>query len=96
MLALLLFTAVLLVSVIVAVWPDTEPAQEASGAEPDRPGPDSAAQPPTTLEGAMAAQLLHGEITVQRYRHTLELLAARDDEEYPLAAPEKGDFSAGP
>lgn len=58
-------------------------------------GADQAMPVPTTLEGALTAQLVRGDISRERYRQALEMLAARDDQTHPLSLPDKGDFSAG-
>lgn len=96
MLALMVFAMAVLAAAAFAVWPSFTTADKAAGETRDAVAGDVAtAQKPTTLEGAVAAQLLHGEISPQQYRAALELLAARDDQAHPLSVPEKGDSSTG-
>lgn len=42
---------------------------------------------PTTLEGALVAQLISGEISHLQYHNAQARLAARDDERNPMSAP---------
>lgn len=93
MLALILFTMALLAAAGFAAWPAFKSAEKATGAGVT--GTGAAERKPTTLEGAVTAQLLHGEINPQQYRAALERLAARDDRAHPLSVPGPGDSNAG-
>lgn len=95
MVALVLCTVAVLAAAVFAVWPVSESAGEATGAGSATAAAAAVAQKPTTLEGAVTAQLLKGEINPQQYRVTLERLAARDEQTHPLSVPERGDSSAG-
>ncbi|WIM92863.1 hypothetical protein ACTOB_004821 [Actinoplanes oblitus] len=90
---LVLFTMALLFTAVFAAWPAVTavPSKDAT-ASPDL---EDRLVRATTLEGALAAQLVRGEINRGQYQHALERLAARDDEEHPLSVPEKGDSSTG-
>ncbi|WP_122977432.1 hypothetical protein [Actinoplanes teichomyceticus] len=87
MLFLTVFMLMMVVVGILAMWPVCESAKASDGEANGDAGSDDAAQQPTTLEGALTAQLLRGEINRRQYRHELERLAARDDEAHPLTAP---------
>ncbi|MFI1991493.1 hypothetical protein [Actinoplanes sp. NPDC020271] len=92
---LTLFTVALLAAAGFAAWPAFKEAEKATAAAGQDPGAGAATRSPTTLEGAMTAQLLDGEIKPEQYRHALERLAARDDREHPLSLPENHDPGAG-
>ncbi|GIF42813.1 hypothetical protein Axi01nite_71240 [Actinoplanes xinjiangensis] len=84
-LALIIITLLLLVAATAVLLPMPDAAAEDEvGAEDDAVGRDSA---PTTLEGALTAQLLRGEINQRQYGRALGRLAARDDERNPMAVP---------
>ncbi|GIE31088.1 hypothetical protein Ait01nite_041330 [Actinoplanes italicus] len=74
MLVLLIVLGMVLLVACAALWPDRE--------EPAAPL-DIAA----SLEGALASQLLAGEINPGQYQRALARLAARDNERHPLSAP---------
>lgn len=94
MLFLVLFTTTVLAIVAVVVWPAFRSTEKAETVTPGAGGAGGAAPlVPTTLEGALAGQLLRGDINRRQYQSGLERLAARDDQEHPLSVPEKGDFS---
>ncbi|GGN97500.1 hypothetical protein GCM10010112_89840 [Actinoplanes lobatus] len=88
--------AVLIILVIVvtvalvlasAFWPEPEQEQEPAGTET---GPAAVPEPPagpTTLEGALVAQLISGEISARQYRRAVAKLAARDDQRQPVRPP---------
>ncbi|MBB3101468.1 hypothetical protein FHR83_009197 [Actinoplanes campanulatus] len=79
--ALALFIAILILLLPredTETTPDGERKAEAAG---------DGVVAPTTLEGALVAQLVHGEITRTQYHAALAGLAARDDERNPLSAP---------
>jgi hypothetical protein len=80
-LVLLIVLGMVLLLACAALWPDREEPDTASPARAERP--DIA----TSLEGALASQLLAGEINSQQYRRELARLAARDDERHPLSFP---------
>ncbi|BCJ48310.1 hypothetical protein GCM10010168_77640 [Actinoplanes ianthinogenes] len=93
MLFLVLFTMAVLFAVALARWPALGgPKLTNSAASPPAGDPPTRA---TTLEGALTAQLVRGEINRAQYQRALERLAAREAEKHPLSAPEKGDPSAG-
>ncbi|GAA4607225.1 putative membrane protein [Actinoplanes octamycinicus] len=93
MLYLVLFTLILLTTAVFAAWPAFHAATP-GGATTSVDGDRSPARA-TTLEGALTAQLVRGEINREQYQRALERLAARDEAEHPLSVPEKGDSSAG-
>jgi hypothetical protein len=61
------------------------PGKPAEARQPDRP--EKAAEP-MSLEGALTAQLIAGKISQVEYRRAVERLAVRDEETYPLVAPD--------
>jgi hypothetical protein len=83
-LVLLIVLGMVLLVACAALWPDQEKptAAEPAGAEPAAP-----LDVATSLEGALASQLLAGEITPTQYQRALARLAARDDERHPLSLP---------
>jgi len=91
MLFLTLFIVVVIAVVGFAVWPalaDTSgepPGTRASAAAADLAGRGEAK--PESLEGVLVVQLMAGEITRSQYLHSIEGLAARDDDRHPLAVP---------
>ncbi|BCY09440.1 hypothetical protein [Actinoplanes sp. L3-i22] len=92
---LVLFIVVLLAIAAFAALPALRPAK-APGGTVSGDAPKGGVTPqPTTLEGALARQLMHGEVNRSQYRNALERLAARDDKEHPMSVPDRGDFSAG-
>ncbi|MEV6633298.1 hypothetical protein AB0M54_21380 [Actinoplanes sp. NPDC051470] len=42
---------------------------------------------PGSLEGVLAAQLAHGEITRGQYRRAMSQIAAREEERRPMSVP---------
>ncbi|MBO3744179.1 hypothetical protein [Actinoplanes flavus] len=87
--------AVLIILVIVvtvalvlasAFWPEPEQDQEPAKSETGAAVPEPPAGP-TTLEGALVAQLISGEISARQYRRAVAKLAARDDQRQPVRPP---------
>jgi hypothetical protein len=88
-LALIIITLLLLVAATAFLWPMPDAiANDEVGAKADA-GTDAVGRDPvpTTLEGALTAQLLRGEINQRQYGRALGRLAARDDERNPMAVP---------
>ncbi|MEV0895409.1 hypothetical protein [Actinoplanes sp. NPDC049802] len=77
--------AALFIAVLILLFPRDE-TDEAQAAE-QKTEPGDAAPAATTLEGALVAQLVHGEINRTQYQAALARLAARDDERNPLSVP---------
>jgi hypothetical protein len=88
---LVLFTLVMIVVLGLATWPAFDAADKPQPAASGDAGAAHVEREPTTLEGALTAQLMRGEISSRHYRSVLARLAARDDAEHPLAVPDKGD-----
>ncbi|MEU4428753.1 hypothetical protein AB0F81_49775 [Actinoplanes sp. NPDC024001] len=88
MLFLLFMMAAMLILAIVLLCSQPDDATGAGGdgkAGTDKPDDGKAA--PTTLEGALVAQLISGEITQAQYRIAVARLAKRDDERNPMTVP---------
>jgi hypothetical protein len=88
-LVLLIVLGMTLLVACAALWPGhQEPAgAETTGAEPAGAEPTAPLDVATSLEGALASQLLAGEINPRQYQRALARLAARDDERHPLPLP---------
>ncbi|MET8152947.1 hypothetical protein ACIBSW_35020 [Actinoplanes sp. NPDC049668] len=69
----------------VLAWTWRDPAAEPAGTTTGVDAPHTGA--PTSLEGALVAQLVAGEITPAQYRRAVEVLSARDDERHPMDVP---------
>lgn len=87
---MLFFIAVMVLVLAVSLaamwpWPDDEAAGADDGAARETPADPPRA--PETLEGALVAQLVAGEITAPQYRHAMANLAVRDAERHPLTVP---------
>ncbi|MCA2218725.1 hypothetical protein [Jidongwangia harbinensis] len=86
---MLFFVAVMVLVLAVSVaamWPWEE--DEAKSHDSDSPGTAAVrGAPPQTLEGALVAQLVAGEITSPQYRHAMANLAVRDADRHPLTVP---------
>ncbi|MEV0895378.1 hypothetical protein [Actinoplanes sp. NPDC049802] len=80
----MLFLVLSVIAVTVAAALYLVPATDATEHE-EKPGTDGAE--PTTLEGALVAQLIRGELSPVKYRGALARLAERDDERNPLSVP---------
>jgi hypothetical protein len=89
MLFLWVVTAGLIIVAVIHVLskPDASTAGNDGGRTGDGPADDSARSTPATLEGALVAQLLAGEISRFQYGNALARLAARDDECHPMSVP---------
>ncbi|MFI1991486.1 hypothetical protein [Actinoplanes sp. NPDC020271] len=85
MLDVMVLVLAMVAIVVAAWWPsgDTEP----DTAEGDPGGPSPQAQAPTSLEGTLVAQVMHGGISPAQYRHALAGLAWRDEARHPLSVP---------
>ncbi|MEU4623973.1 hypothetical protein AB0G04_28860 [Actinoplanes sp. NPDC023801] len=79
MVVLLIVLGMVLLVACAALWPDRE--------EPARAEPPAPLDVATSLEGALASQLLAGEINPGQYQRALARLAARDSERHPLSLP---------
>ncbi|GAA4976459.1 hypothetical protein [Actinoplanes utahensis] len=79
---LLIVLAILLTAAVLPLWRQPRDAPEPEDARAER-GPE-----PTTLEGALAAQLISGEIGAAQYRVAVARLAARDEERNPMSVPD--------
>lgn len=77
---MLLLVLAVIVAAVLYILPESEAA-----AHEDKP--DTSDAEPTTLEGALAAHLVRGEVSAATYRGTLARLAERDDERNPLSVP---------
>ncbi|MEU4164048.1 hypothetical protein [Actinoplanes sp. NPDC026670] len=88
MLFVIVMVVTLLVAIVFTVWPTpAKPGTSiASAAGPVEP----ASTEPTTLEGTLATQVIHGEISSRQYVHALEGLASRENERDPLSVPQCG------
>ncbi|MBB4753605.1 hypothetical protein [Actinoplanes lobatus] len=75
----------LFVALLILLFPREDPAVPPEAEQKTEAGGGDAV--PTTLEGALVAQLVHGEISRAQYQAALSQLAARDDERNPLAVP---------
>jgi len=74
---------------VFTVWSSLGDAPQ-SAANPGRSGSDTSTTDrarPESLEGALVAQLVSGQISGRQYVHAIEKLAARDDERHPLSVP---------
>ena len=98
MLGLILYILLMVVflgwAIRCAFWPVGDSAPKNTESEVRAGGAGGPAPRPTTLEGALTAQLIRGEIGRRQYQVALERLALRDAVEHPLSVPEKGDSSA--
>ncbi|MEV0900472.1 hypothetical protein [Actinoplanes sp. NPDC049802] len=83
MLIILVIVVTLTMVLASALWPEPEPAETEPAASPAPSPPER----PTTLEGALAAQLIRGEISSRQYRRAVAKLAARDDQLRPVRPP---------
>jgi hypothetical protein len=88
MLVLVLITVGLLISAALLLWPHLD-GSAPSGGDRDTAATEAEEQKarPTTLEGALVAQRLRGEISQAQYRNALSRLAVRDDERNPMSVP---------
>jgi hypothetical protein len=71
----------------LCVWPRSGGSP---GGKPDCAEESStvvATTTPESLEGALVAQLVWGQIAARQYARAMEKLAARDDHQHPLAVP---------
>jgi hypothetical protein len=91
MLFLFLLAVGLLAAVGYASWPAISAARKTEAAERDRTDAATPETGPTTLEGALAAQLIGGRISPRQYQLALARLAVRDDAAHPLSVPETGE-----
>jgi hypothetical protein len=92
MVALSIIVVLLIIATTALLWPIPDAATEGEAAATDGTANDAVQREtaPTTLEGALVAQLLHDEITRGQYQQALGRLAARDDERNPLSVPSNG------
>ncbi|SDS61464.1 hypothetical protein [Actinoplanes derwentensis] len=82
---LIIVTIGVAIVAVAFLFPDREVTERAAPARPaDEPVTERAASP-TTLEGALVAQLLASQITSGQYRTAVARLAERDDERNPLS-----------
>jgi hypothetical protein len=87
---MLFFIAVMVLVLAVslaAMWPWPEDEAEPRGDGSPEAAETGGARAPETLEGALVAQLVAGEITPPQYRLAMANLAVRDAERHPLAVP---------
>jgi hypothetical protein len=87
---MLFFIAVMVLLLAVslaAMWPWPEDEAEAGEDGGARETTVSGPRAPETLEGALVAQLVAGEISPPQYRHAMASLAVRDAVRHPLAVP---------
>jgi hypothetical protein len=93
MLFLIVLAVILTAVAVVFLLPDLDPDPDAGAPRTDADGElsgSTGASPPTTLEGALVAELLSAEISASQYRHAVARLAARDDERNPVSVPDAG------
>jgi len=96
MLVALLVTG-LIAACVFTFWPASGGASQ-SAADPGRSGNDTSTADramPESLEGALVAQLVSGQISGRQYVHAMEMLAARDDERHPLSVPPENGPAGG-
>jgi hypothetical protein len=86
LLFLICMVVTLLFLAVVLLWPQPDNSAQADG-DAGTGKPDGKKASPTTLEGALVAQLISGEITRAQYHAAVARLAARDDERSPLTVP---------
>jgi hypothetical protein len=91
MLFLLVYVLIVFVICVFLVWPETDrlPRRRRILRAPDAPARAGRPRPgrPESLEGVLVAKLMADEISRMQYLHSMEGLAARDDERHPLAVP---------
>jgi hypothetical protein len=98
MLVLLVVAVGLIIVAVIHLLPEpgASTVEHAGGRAGEGPVGGDARPAPTTLEGALVAQLLSGEISRFQYGNALARLAARDDKRHPMSVPgnERPDASA--
>ncbi|GIE29731.1 hypothetical protein Ait01nite_027760 [Actinoplanes italicus] len=89
MVALIITVLLLLVVTTAILWPMPDATAADKVAASAGTGDDGGRRErvPTTLEGALVAQLLRGEISRGQYHQAVGGLAARDDERNPMPLP---------
>ncbi|MDR6317475.1 hypothetical protein [Actinoplanes couchii] len=81
---LIIVTVGVVIVAVAFLFPDREVrGRHAAAEQAGEPAVESVAAP-TTLEGALVAQLLASEITSGQYRAAVARIAERDDERNPL------------